>query len=41
MAQPVRAVRGGSLTYRDLWQTPEDGNRYALAYSRLRLAWVS
>lgn len=30
MAQTARIARRGSLTYRDLWHTPDDGNRWEI-----------
>lgn len=30
MGQPARICRRGTLTYRDLWQTPDDGNRWEI-----------
>ena len=30
MALTLHKERRGSLTYRDLWRTPEDGNRYEI-----------
>jgi Uma2 family endonuclease len=30
MAETARIARRGSLTYRDLWHTPDDGNRWEI-----------
>lgn len=33
MAVAARRLQRGSLTYRDLWRTPEDGNRLAAVWA--------